>query len=62
MNNLISTLLDCPNLSLRLLDAKTGRSVKTVNNDQLQQMLTEQQTGCMQDCGNLSCQNRPFKE
>ena len=60
MNDLIATLLDCPNLSLRLLDSKTGRSVKTVNNDQLHKMFTDQQNGCMKDCGNMSCQNRPL--
>ncbi len=58
MNDLISTLLDCPNLSLRLLDSKTGRSVKTVNNAQLQKMLVNQQVNCPKDCGNMSCQNR----
>ncbi len=62
MNDLISTLLDCPNLSLRLLDSKTGRSVKTVNNDQLQQMLLEQQMGCDKGCSNMSCQNRSFED
>ncbi|VAW62359.1 hypothetical protein MNBD_GAMMA11-318 [hydrothermal vent metagenome] len=43
MNDLISTLLDCPNLSLRLLDSKTGRSVRTVNNEQLHQIYATQQ-------------------
>jgi len=62
MNDLISTLLDCPNLSLRLLDSKTGRSVKTVNNDQLQKMLVDQQLTCDKDCGNMSCQNRTFED
>jgi len=62
MNDLISTLLDCPNLSLRLLDSKTGRSVKTVNNDQLQKMLVDQQLACDKDCGNMSCQNRTFED
>ncbi len=62
MNDLIATLLDCPNLSLRLLDTKTGRSVKTVNNDQLQQLFAEQQLNCDKDCGNMSCQNRSFED
>lgn len=62
MNDLIATLLDCPNLSLRLLDSKTGRSVKTINNDQLHKMYAEQQTNCMKDCGNMGCQNRAFEE
>jgi len=62
MNDLISTLLDCPNLSLRLLDSKTGRSVKTLNHDQLQKMLVDQQFNCSKDCGNMSCQNRSFKD
>jgi len=62
MNDLISTLLDCPNLSLRLLDSKTGRSVKTVNNDQLQQMIADEQVNCSKECGNLSCHNRSFED
>ncbi|HED36338.1 MAG TPA: hypothetical protein ENJ08_19250 [Gammaproteobacteria bacterium] len=44
MNDLITTLLDCPNLSLRLLDSKTGRSIKTVNNEQLHQICATLQT------------------
>ncbi len=62
MSDLINTLLDCPNLSLRLLDSASGRSVKTVNNDQLQQMLIDSQSACTKDCGNLSCQNRSFED
>jgi len=62
MNDLIATLLDCPNLSLRLLDSKTGRSVKTVNNDQLHQMFTEQQINCNKECDNMSCHNRSFED
>jgi len=62
MKDLLNTLLDCPNLSLRLLDTKTGRSVKTINHDQLHKMLSEQQTGCAKNCGNMSCQNRSFED
>jgi len=62
MNDLIATLLDCPNLSLRLLDSNTGRSIKTVNHDQLQKILVDQQLNCSKDCGNMSCQNRSFKD
>jgi len=62
MKDLLNTLLDCPNLSLRLLDTKTGRSVKTINHDQLHKMLSEQQTGCAKDCGNMSCQSRSFED
>ena len=62
MNDLINTLLDCPNLSLRLLDSKTGRSVKTVNNDQLHKMLVDQQIACDKGCDNMSCQNRSFDD
>jgi len=62
MNDLITTLLDCPNLSLRLLDDKTGRSVKTVNRDQLQKMLVDQQVNCNKDCGNMSCQNHSIDD
>lgn len=62
MNDLIATLLDCPNLSLRLLDSKTGRSVRTVNNDQLQQMLADHKINCDKDCDNLSCTHRSFED
>ena len=62
MSDLINTLLECPNLSLRLLDSKTGRSVKTVNNDQLQQMLIEQQTACYKGCDNMSCHNKILED
>ena len=62
MNDLIATLLDCPNLSLRLLDSKTGRSVKTVNHDQLQKLYVDQQVNCTKDCGNMSCQNRSIDD
>ncbi|MCW8934032.1 MAG: hypothetical protein OQK98_04860 [Gammaproteobacteria bacterium] len=58
MNDLLETLLDCPNLSLRLLDSNTGRSVKKVNHDQLHKMIIDQQVGCTKDCGNMSCYNR----
>jgi len=62
MTDLLNTLLDCPNLSLRLLDTKTGRSIKTINHDQLQKMLTDQQSCSVKDCGNMSCQNRSFED
>lgn len=62
MNDLLETLLDCPNLSLRLLDSKTGRSVKTVNHDQLQKIIVDQQVSCIKDCGNMSCHNRSNDE
>lgn len=62
MNDLIATLLDCPNLSLRLLDSKTGRSVKTVNHAQLQKILVDQNVSCSKDCGNMSCGNHSSKD
>ena len=37
MNQLVATLLDCPNLSLRVLDTN-GRSIKTLNQEQLRQV------------------------
>ncbi len=61
MSDLINTLLDCPNLSLRLLDSASGRSIKTINQQQLQQLL-EQQSSCSKDCGNMSCQHRAFED
>ena len=57
MNDLLTTLLDCPNLSLRLLDANTGRSVKTLDHEQLQKALIDQQVSCSKDCGNMTCQH-----
>jgi len=62
MNDLLETLLDCPNLSLRLLDSKTGRSVKTVNHDQLQKIIIDQEVSCKKDCGNMSCHNRSIDD
>ena len=62
MNDLLETLLDCPNLSLRLLDSKTGRSVKTVNHDQLQKIIVDQQVNCNKDCGNMSCINHSIDD
>ncbi len=61
MNDLIATLLDCPNLSLRLLDSKTGRSIKTVNNDQLHKIFVDQQVNCSKECDNMSCHNRSLE-
>lgn len=61
MSDLINTLLDCPNLSLRLLDSASGRSIKIINQQQLQQLF-EQQNHCSKDCGNMSCQHRAFED
>ncbi|HEX5636041.1 MAG TPA: hypothetical protein VFY78_03055 [Gammaproteobacteria bacterium] len=40
MNQLIATLLDCPNLSLRVLDLN-GRAIKTLNQEQLRQYFND---------------------
>ncbi len=59
MNDLITTLLDCPNLSLRLLDAHTGRTVKTLSAEQLRQLTQLDQPGCsIPECDNTACPNR----
>ncbi len=58
MNDLINTLLDCPNLSLRLLDSKTGRSIKTVDNEQLHRIYTTLQ---MSEGSCLKYQNKALK-
>ena len=58
MNDLISTLLDCPNLSLRILDASTGRTVKTITGEQLHQF-ARSESSCYKDCDNAACMNKP---
>lgn len=62
MHNLIDTLLNCPNLSLRLLDSKTGRSVTTLNHEQLQKIAIDQQLICKKDCDNMACINKSFTD
>ena len=54
MDNLIDVLLQCPNLSLRLLDNDSRRTVRTINTEQLQQWYYEQQA-CKRDCPNTDC-------
>ena len=61
MNDLINTLLDCPNLSLRLLDSDTGRTVKTITADQLHQF-AQAESACHKECDNMACMNRPHSE
>jgi hypothetical protein len=58
MNDLINTLLDCPNLSLRILDTRTGRTVKTITGDQLHRFAQAESAGCAKDCDNMACANR----
>ena len=62
MNELINTLLDCPNLSLRILDSATGRTVKTITSEQLHQYARAESVGCYKDCGNTACINHPTTE
>lgn len=57
MNALIATLLDCPNLSLRLLDPN-GRAIKTLNQEQLRHYFTDTGQTCAQSCNNLICDIR----
>ncbi|HEY9050511.1 MAG TPA: hypothetical protein VIQ03_03135 [Gammaproteobacteria bacterium] len=54
MDNLIDVLLQCPNLSLRLLDGDSRRTVRTINTQELQQWFNEQQS-CKRDCPNTDC-------
>lgn len=58
MNDLINTLLDCPNLSLRILDTSTGRTVKTITGDQLHRYAQAESASCNKDCDNMACANR----
>lgn len=55
MNPLIATLLNCPNLSLRVLDPD-GRAIKTLNQEQLRQYFNEPAPSCTQDCGDTVCE------
>lgn len=59
MKDLIDTLLDCPNLSLRLLDASTGRTVKILTGEQLRQFARPERSSCAAECDNDACPNRP---
>ncbi len=58
MNDLLNTLLECPNLSLRILDSSTGRTVKTVNSDQLHRFVQQEASACYKDCDNKTCVNK----
>ena len=58
MKELIDTLLLCPNLSLRILDSTTGRTVKTVTTEQLQQYFNQRNASCGKDCDNMICPNK----
>lgn len=57
MDQLIATLLDCPNLSLRVLDTN-GRSIKTLNQEQLRRYFGNNQPACSRECANLACDKR----
>lgn len=61
MNDLITTLLDCPNLSLRILDSDTGRTVRTLDAEQLRQF-ARSEAACYRDCGNMDCINKPQED
>ena len=56
MNQLIATLLNCPNLSLRVLDVN-GRAIKTLNQEQLRHYFNSPQT-CTRECDNRVCDKR----
>jgi len=59
MNTLLETLMNCPNLSLRILDNSTGRTVKTIDNKQLSQFINAENAACYKDCGETACPNKP---
>ena len=62
MNDLINTLLDCPNLSLRILDSATGRTLETVTAEQLHRYAQAELAACYKDCDNSHCINRPLTD
>lgn len=57
MNQLIATLLDCPNLSLRVLDLN-GRAIKTLSQEQLRHYFNQSSQTCTQVCLNPACELR----
>ena len=57
MNQLVATLLDCPNLSLRVLDTN-GRSIKTLNQEQLRQYFGDNTQACIRVSDNSVCERR----
>lgn len=57
MNQLIATLLDYPNLSLRLLDPN-GRAIKTLNQDQLRRYVSQTCQAAMPDDTGLTGDKR----
>ncbi|MCW9014254.1 MAG: hypothetical protein OQL06_10755 [Gammaproteobacteria bacterium] len=58
MNSLLSALIDCPNLSLKILD-NNGQTIKTVNHEQLRQFVNNQDAPCYKDCGIYDCPKKP---
>ena len=62
MNDLINTLLECPNLSLRILDASTGRTLTTITAEQLHRYTQSESGVCNKDCDNQACLNRPQQD
>lgn len=54
MNDLIHALLQCPNLSLRILDNQSRRTVKIMDRNELQQ-LVETHLECPPTCENYQC-------
>ena len=61
MTDLLNTLLECPNLCLRILDSSTGRAIKVVNGDQLNRFMQNENVGCNKDCDNTACINKATK-
>jgi len=57
MNDLIHALLQCPNLSLRILDNQSRRTVKTMDRNELQQLVNTH-LECNSSCENYQCPNK----
>ena len=57
MNPLITTLLNCPNLSLRVL-GPDGRTIKTLDQEQLRHFFNDRRQTCPQHCDNTACEIR----
>lgn len=58
MDSLLDTLINCPNLSLKILD-NNGQAIKTVNTEQLRRFMDSQDAACYKDCGQSDCPKKP---
>ena len=58
MDSLLNALIDCPNLSLKILD-NSGHAIKTVNNEQLRQFVNDLEAPCYKECDQADCPKKP---